>query len=115
MAEFRLQAMAKAKDYQAAVAVLNRVSNVAAAIGGAVVWEAFANEDTGLVVLNETFASEEAFMEYEDAVTSGGLRPLVGEALEFESLILLTPIENERLNQTLDSMGGIRVTPVASK
>ena len=115
MAEVRLLAMGRVKDYEAAVDIMNRVSNVAAAVEGAVVWEAFADEDSGFFVLNEAFASEEAFAEYEGAVDSGGLRPVVGEALEFERLILLSTVENEHLNQVFDSMGGIRVTPVASK
>ena len=33
----------------------------------------------------------------------------------FEQSIILSTIENERLNQSFDSMGAIRVKPVASK
>lgn len=116
MAEVRLTATGRVKDYRAAVDFFNRVSSVAAAIDGAVVWEAFADQDTGLFVVNETFTSEEAFVEYEDAVSHAysGLLD-INDVLEFERLIFFSPIEDEGLNQTLDSMGRITVTPVASK
>jgi hypothetical protein len=38
----------------------------------------------------------------------------VGEVLEIDRLIFFTPVEDEELNQSLDSMGRITVTPVAS-
>lgn len=115
MAGVRLLGMGRVKDHEAAVDVLNRVSNVAAQVDGAVVWEAFVDEATGLVVLNEGFTSEKALMEYEDAVTSNGLRSAVAEAMEMEQLILLSRIEDKRLNEVFDAMGAIRVTPVASR
>jgi len=115
MTEVRLLAVGRVKNYEAAVNVFRSVCNVAAAVDGAVVWETFADKETGLFVLNETFTSEEALVEYEEAVTSSGLRSAVGGALEFERLILLSPVENEALNQVFDSMGGIKVTPVTSK
>ena len=49
----------------AAVDVSNRVSGVAAAVDGAVVREVFADEVSGVFVLNEAFASEEALVECE--------------------------------------------------
>lgn len=113
--EVRHTATGRVKDYETAIDLFKRVSNVAAAIDGAVVWEAFADQDTGLFVVNETFTSEEAFVEYEDAVRSSGLWSAVGEVLEFERLIFFSPVEDEGLNQTLNSMGRITVTPVASK
>ena len=115
MAEVRLTATGRVKDYEVAVDFFNRVSSVAAAIDGAVVWEGFADQDTGLFVVNETFTSGEAFVEYEDAVRSSGFWSAVGDVLEFERLIFFSPIEDEGLNQTLDSMGRVTVTPVASK
>ncbi len=66
-------------------------------------------------MLDEVFASEEALIEYEDAVTSSGLRSAVGEVLEFGQLILFSPLEDEGFNQVLDSMGAITGTPAASK
>lgn len=114
MPEVRLVGTGRVKDYDAAVDVINQVSKVAAAVDGVEVWEAFADADTGLLYLNERFVSEAAFSEYEEAVTSSGLRSAVGEVLEFEQLILLSPISDERLNQALDSMGAITVVPVAS-
>lgn len=115
MAEVRLTATGRVTDYEMAVDVFNRVSNVAAAVDGAAIWEAFADQDTGLFVVNETFTSEEAFIEYEDAVRSSGLWSAAGEVLEFERLIFFSPVEDEELNQALDSMGRITVTPVACK
>jgi len=115
MAEVRLAATGRVKDYETAIDVLRRVSGVAAAVDGAVVWEAFADQDSGLFVVNETFTSEAAFIEYEDAVTSSGLRSAVGEVLEVERLIFFSPVEDEGLNQVLDSMGRVTVTPVAFK
>lgn len=115
MAEVRLTATGKVTDYEAAVDMFNRISDVAAAVDGAVVWEAFADRETGFFVVNETFASEEAFIEYEDAVRSSGIWSAASEVLEFERLIFFSPVEDEGLNQALDSMGRITVTPVACK
>ncbi|MEN8042071.1 MAG: hypothetical protein ABFR95_11270 [Actinomycetota bacterium] len=115
MAEVRLLATGRVKDYEAAVDVLGRVCDIAAAVSGAVVWEAFADEASGVFVLNETFASEEALVEYERAVDTGRLRPVIGEVMELERLVVFSAIEDEHLNQVIDSMGGIRVTPVVAK
>ena len=114
MAEVRILGTGRVKDYEAAVDVLNRVSKVAAAVDGVVGWETFADEDAGFFVLNENFASEEAFLEFKDAMTAQGLPSVVAEAVEFEQSIILSTIENERLNQIFDGWGAIRVTPVAS-
>jgi hypothetical protein len=46
MAEVRLTAMGRFTDYDVAVALFDRVSSVAAAVGGAAVWEAFADRET---------------------------------------------------------------------
>jgi hypothetical protein len=45
---------------------------------------------------------------------AASLRPAVGEALGFERLILLSPVEDEHTNQVLDSMGGISATTVCA-
>ena len=115
MAEVRLTSIGRTKDFYAAVDVFNQVPKVAAAIDGAVVWEAFADHDTGPFVLNKTFASEEALVAYEDAVRSSAVWSNAGEVFEFERLILLSPVEDEGLDQVLDSKGRITVAPVASK
>ncbi len=115
MAEVRLTAMGRFTDYEVAVALFDRVSSVAAAVDGAAVWEAFADRETGLFVVNETFTSEEAFLQYEDAVRSSGYWLSVGEVLDFERLIFFSPISDEGVNRSLDSMGRITLKLVASK
>jgi hypothetical protein len=115
MAEVRLTAMGRFTDYEVAVDLFARISSVAAAVDGAAVWEAFADRESGLFVVNETFTSEEAFLQYEDAVRSSGIWLSVGEVLEFERLIFFSPISDEETNRSLDAMGRITLGQVASK
>lgn len=114
MPQIRVVGILRMKDRQAAVDVLNRVCDVASGIQGAEVWEAFADEDSDLVYLNQRFDSEKAYLRYESAVDAEDLRPRVGEALEFEHLLLLSPIEDERLKAGFDAMGAVTIQLVAS-
>lgn len=115
MTEVRIVGTARLKDHQAAVEILNRVCDIASGVEGVKVWEAFADDESGLVYLNEWFDSEQSVLDYESAVDAEGLRPQVAEAMEFQQLIVLSPIEDERLKAAFDSLGAVTVRAVASK
>lgn len=115
MSEVRLIAIGRVKDYQATVDVVHTVAELAAELRGVLVWEAFIDEATGTLILNEMFASDAALAEYEETVSQRGLRPVIGAAMDLERLMVLSPIENPKINQTLDSLSAIRATKIASK
>lgn len=114
MSEIRVVGLFRVKDAEVGLPLLQRISDIAAGIDGVEVWEAFSNEGTDLVYLNERFESEETLLRYESAVDAEGLRPKVGEAFEVEHLLLLSHIEDERIRSGLDALGTVTVQPIAS-
>jgi len=112
MAQVRLMMTGLVRDYESAVNVFRDVSNIAATVEGAQVWEAFVDADTGLYVLIEEYVSEEAFLRYEEEVTSAGLR--MRETLATRSLVFLSSTENKTFKRRIDTWEGITVTTVAS-
>jgi len=114
MAQVRLQLTGRVKDYDAAVSAFERASEVAAAIVGAEVWEAFVDEDTGKFLLIEEYVSEEAFFKYEEEVTAAGVASRFRETLKDQSLLFLSASEDDRLNRSIDSWNGSRVSSVVS-
>lgn len=112
--EVRIVGILRIKDRRAAIDVLQRVCDVARTVDGAEVWEAFADDDSDVVYVNERFESEAAFRDYEAAVDAEGLRRRVVEALEMDRLLLLSPVDDTRLTSDLDALGAITVRAVAS-
>lgn len=84
MSEIRVVGLLRVKDPEIGLPLLKQISAIAAGIDGVEVWEAFSNEGTDLVYLNERFDSEETYVRYESAVDAEGLRPRVGEVFEIE-------------------------------
>lgn len=114
MSEIRVVGLLRVKDAEVGVPLLKQISRIASGIEGVEVWEAFPDSETGLVYLNERFDSEETYLRYESAVDAEGLRPQVGNAFELEHLLLLSPIENERLRAGLDALGTVTVRLLAA-
>lgn len=115
MSEIRVVGLLRVKDPEIGLPLLEQISGIAAGIDGVEVWEAFSDEGSDLVYLNERFDSEESFLRYEAAVDAEGLRSRVGEAFELAHLLLLSPVENERLESDLDALGTVSMRRVASK
>lgn len=115
MSEVRLLVTGHVKDYDSAVAVFKQVADTAAELEETLIWDFFADEDTGVLVLDETFDSENALAEYQDAVMSRGLQAALSEVSVIEHLMIIGTIENEQMNHMLESMGAIRITLLASK
>lgn len=114
MSEIRVVGLLRVKDSEVGLPLLKQISAIAAVIDGVEVWEAFSNEGTDLVYLNERFDSEQTYLRYESAVDAEGLRPRVGEAFEIEHLLLLSPVEDARLRSDLDALGTVTMQLVAS-
>lgn len=68
MSEIRVVGLLRVKDPEIGWPLLKQISAIAAVIDGVEVWEAFSNEGTDLVYLNERFDSEETYLRYESAV-----------------------------------------------
>lgn len=115
MSEVRLIGIGRVKDYNAAVDAVQTVAALAAELDGVLIWEAFVDEASGTLLLNEKFASDAALAEYEKTVSQRGLRPVIGAAMDLEQLMVLSTIEDPSLNQALDALGAIRATRIAAK
>ena len=115
MSEVRLIGIGRVKDYNATVDAVQSVAAIAAELDGVLKWEAFIDEASGTLVLTEEFASDAALAEYEKKVSQGGLRPVIGAAMDLEQLMVLSRIEDPSLNEALDDLGAIRATKIASK
>lgn len=114
MSEIRVVGLFRMKDPEIGLPLLKQIAGIASGIEGVEVWEAFSDEGSGLVYLNERFDSEETYLRYESAVDAQGIRPKVGEAFELEHLLLLSPLENESLRGDLDALGTVEVQMVAT-
>ena len=114
MSEIRVVGLFRMKDPDIGVPLLEQIASIASDTEGVEVWEAFSDEGSDLVYLNERFDSEESYQRYERAVDAQGLRPKVGEAFELEHLLLLSPLGNERLRADLDALGTVELQMVAS-
>jgi len=114
MSEIRVVGLFRIKDSEIGVPLLKQIAGIASGIEGVEVWEAFSDEGSDLVYLNERFDSEETYLRYESAVDAQGLRRKVGEAFELKHLLLLSPLGNERLRADLDTLGPMELQMVAS-
>lgn len=66
------------KDPEIGVPLLEQIAGIASGIEGVDVWEAFSDEGSDLVYLNERFDSEETYLRYESAVDAQGASPKSG-------------------------------------
>ena len=114
MAQIRVVGVLQMKDRETAEPLLRRISEVASNVAGVEIWEVFSDPESGLVYLNERFESEEAFLNYERAVTEQGLRPQVRKSIEMSQLLLLSPLGSEHLKTELDAIGAIEVRLLAA-
>jgi quinol monooxygenase YgiN len=114
VAEVRVIAQLTERDPRAASDFVERVSVfVAEGLPGTLAWETFRDESTGRWVWYEVFADEQALASYEQAVRDQGLRSEAGRIFEFESVTLLTPLEDPKLAALFDQIGATSMRTMA--
>ena len=102
-------------DYQSATDVVLRSCEVARSLDGVISWEMFGHPETGVFVLDESWESEDALVQYEQSITQAGLRPDLESNFTLDFDFALTQIENPQIVAMMKEFGSIQATAIASK
>jgi quinol monooxygenase YgiN len=112
--EVRVIARLTEKDPRAASDFVERVSAfVEEGLPGTLAWETFRDDATGRWIWYEVFSDEQALASYEQAVRDRGLRNEAGRIFEFESVTLLTPLEDPELAALFEQIGATSMRTMA--
>ncbi len=75
----------------------------------------FGDPETGVFVLDESWESEDALVQYEQSITQAGLRPDLESNFTLDFDFALTQIENPQIVAMMKEFGSIQATAIASK